>query len=127
MASGDVVASVFRGGQRRVGGGEASLCVWRKDENQEGRRVAELWFLVVGGARSSEGGGIIKKIRHVFMCFSKWYGPQAGPFWPAGLTGRTVMGWRAEILGLAHTFSVGLTDRSIGSGPFCHSYLKANI
>jgi len=27
MASGDVVANVFRGGQRRVGGGEASLCV----------------------------------------------------------------------------------------------------
>jgi len=35
--------------------------VGRRDENREGRRVVELWFLVVGGARSSEGGGIIKK------------------------------------------------------------------
>jgi len=61
------------------------------------------------------------------MCFSKWYGPRAGLFWPAGwpdgpagLTGRAVMGWRAEILGLAHTFSVGLAGRPIGLGPFCH-------
>jgi len=52
------MASVFRGGQRRMGGGEASLCVWRRDENQEGR-IAQSCGLVIGGARS-EGG--IKKL-----------------------------------------------------------------
>jgi len=54
------------------------------------------------------------------MCFSKWYGPRADPFWPLGLTGRAVMGWRAKILGLALAFSVGLVGRPIGPGPFCH-------
>jgi len=42
------------------------------------------------------------------------------PDGPAGLTGRAVMGWRIEILGLAHAFSVGLAGRFIGPGPFCH-------
>jgi len=42
------------------------------------------------------------------------------PDGPAGLTGRAVMGWRAEIRGPVHTFSDGLAGRPIGPGPFCH-------
>jgi len=54
MASGDVVANVFHGGHRRVGGGEASLCVWHRDENWEGR-IVQNCGLVVGGRAVREG------------------------------------------------------------------------
>jgi len=59
MASGDVVASIFRGGEWRMGGGEASLCVCGAEMTIRKSRV-ELWFGLWWGARSE--GGIIKKL-----------------------------------------------------------------